>query len=340
VWVCDAFYRVASGGRTLETDRGTIRVAFERPTVRGVERREAAIAARSHIRDQLARIGVRADPGCHVDTQATDHTSAASRRTPRASPSAGRTPTGYPARVRRARMRRRDRRTTVDDRDAEDESVVDGTLPRERLSPLAALVDELLAAVGYEMAAAIDAVDGAVSGYGGLFEPTTTRDELRRALEELSTSGVVSRSVPEPTGDAFVLYVDGGSRGNPGPAGAGAVVTDATGAHLARLGRPVGSRAGNNTAEYAALQLGLSELTARYEPRRLEVRIDSATVVRDVWHGDDPTEPGVETYSEAVTSVLADVPTHGYTHLADDDANPADALATVGADVAALGPGA
>ncbi len=69
VWVCDAFYQVESGGQRLETDRGTIRVAFERPTVRGFEKRKRAVAAaKSHIRDQFSRIGVRADPDFHVDT--------------------------------------------------------------------------------------------------------------------------------------------------------------------------------------------------------------------------------------------------------------------------------
>ncbi len=217
--------------------------------------------------------------------------------------------------------------------------VTDEPLPVEHLSPLAALVEEVLAGVGYEVAAAIDAIDDAVPGYGGLFDPATTPDELRRALEGLLESGLTRPSVPEPTSDAFVLYVDGSSRGNPGPAGAGAVIMDAAEDQLARLGRPVGSRTGNNTAEYVALQLGLAELLARYEPRRLEVRIDSMTVIRDVWGGDDPTEPGVETYSEAVAAALSSVPDHRYTHLADSDPNPADALATVGADIAAFGPG-
>ncbi|WP_435176397.1 ribonuclease HI family protein [Halorussus sp. AFM4] len=217
--------------------------------------------------------------------------------------------------------------------------MTDESLPAEHLSPLAALVDEVLADVGYEVAAATDAIDDAVPGHGGLFDPTTTPTELRRALESLLASGLDRPPVPEPAGDSFVLYVDGSSRGNPGPAGAGAVIADAADEELARLGRPVGSRTGNNTAEYVALRLGLSELLARYEPRRLEVRIDSMTVIRDVWGGDDPTEPGVEAYSEAVAAALSSVPAHEYTHLADSDPNPADALATVGADIAAFGPG-
>jgi len=46
VRVCDSFYQVASGGQELETDQGTIRVAVERPTMRGFERRERAEQAR------------------------------------------------------------------------------------------------------------------------------------------------------------------------------------------------------------------------------------------------------------------------------------------------------
>ncbi|MFC5369104.1 ribonuclease HI family protein [Salinirubrum litoreum] len=211
-------------------------------------------------------------------------------------------------------------------------------LPGEHLTPLAALVEEVLAAVGYEMETATDRIDEAMPDYGGLFAPTTTPAELRDALERLRGSDIGRPPVAEPTGDSFVLYVDGSSRGNPGPAGAGAVILDASENDLARLGRPVGSQTGNNTAEYGALHLGLSELLARYEPQTLEVRIDSMTVIRDVWGGTEPTEPGVEPYSEAIAAALSTIPDHRYTHLADHEPNPADALATVGADIAALGP--
>lgn len=216
--------------------------------------------------------------------------------------------------------------------------MTDDPLPREYLTPLAALVDAVLAGVGYEMLAATDAINETVPGYGGLFDPTTTSAELRSALEELLAAEFTRPPITEPASDKFILYVDGSSRGNPGPAGAGAVIMDAAENELARLGRPVGSRTGNNTAEYVALQLGLSELLARYEPHSLEVRIDSMTVIRDVWGGEEPTEQGVDGYSEAVTAALAAIPEHRYTHLADSDPNPADALATVGADIAALGP--
>ena len=59
VWVCDEFYAVETGGRTLELDDGPVQVAFEQPAPRGYDDRERALtAAKAHIREQFARIGV------------------------------------------------------------------------------------------------------------------------------------------------------------------------------------------------------------------------------------------------------------------------------------------
>ena len=62
-----------------------------------------------------------------------------------------------------------------------------------------------------------------------------------------------------------VVHADGGSRGNPGPAAYGAVVTDAeTGAVLAQEARTLGV-ATNNVAEYSGLVAGL-RLAAEHAP--------------------------------------------------------------------------
>ena len=56
---------------------------------------------------------------------------------------------------------------------------------------------------------------------------------------------------------SLLVYADGGSRGNPGVAGYGAVVLDAaTGALLAERAEPLG-QASNNVAEYSGLIAGL-----------------------------------------------------------------------------------
>lgn len=212
-------------------------------------------------------------------------------------------------------------------------------LPSETLSPLAERVDRVLAAYGYELSTAIDAIDAAVPGVGGLFAPATDDADLRAALEEVLAAETRPSGPDRPlaTGHA-VLYVDGSSRGNPGPAGAGAVVQDEDGEALLRLGGPVGSRTDNNTAEYAALRLGLTQLLAHFDPASVEVRIDSRTVIRSVWEDQVDPDPAFRQHRAAVVDVLADVPGDDWRHLADSDPNPADALATVGADIAGLGP--
>lgn len=76
-----------------------------------------------------------------------------------------------------------------------------------------------------------------------------------------------------------VVEADGGSRGNPGPAGYGALVRDvASGQVLATRGETIGT-ATNNVAEYRGLVAGL-ELAAEHAPgAEVEVRMDSKLVV-------------------------------------------------------------
>ncbi len=211
-------------------------------------------------------------------------------------------------------------------------------LPAETLSPLAERVDEALALYAYEIGPTVEAIDDAIAGYGGLFDPRTTDGERRTALDEVIAAGRPSaHSAPRATASEVVIYVDGSSRGNPGPAGAGAVLQTGE-TCLARLGRPVGSHTGNNVAEYAALQLGLEAAVGRFGSDSAEIRIDSMTVVRDVWGDVDNATPA-DTYREGIETRLSMLRSHEWTHLADSDPNPADARATVGADIATLGPG-
>jgi ribonuclease H / adenosylcobalamin/alpha-ribazole phosphatase len=79
----------------------------------------------------------------------------------------------------------------------------------------------------------------------------------------------------------LVMEADGGSRGNPGPAGYGAVVRDAdTGEVLAERAASLG-RATNNVAEYQGLLAGL-RAAAELDPVSLDVRMDSKLVVEQM----------------------------------------------------------
>ena len=84
-------------------------------------------------------------------------------------------------------------------------------------------------------------------------------------------------SAPDGTWD---LLVDGASRGNPGPAAAGVLITDPNGLVLFEEGRPLG-RTTNNQAEYLALHIALREAAA-LDARRVRVRTDSQLLVRQM----------------------------------------------------------
>jgi ribonuclease HI len=78
----------------------------------------------------------------------------------------------------------------------------------------------------------------------------------------------------------LTVNVDGGARGNPGPAAIGVVVRDADGEVLEEAGERIG-RATNNVAEYRALLLGI-ERAAALGASELELVGDSELIVRQV----------------------------------------------------------
>ena len=78
----------------------------------------------------------------------------------------------------------------------------------------------------------------------------------------------------------FTAHCDGGSRGNPGPAGYGAVIEDPKGQVVARLSEFLG-RQTNNYAEYKGLLAVLAWALAN-GVRRLRVVSDSELMVRQM----------------------------------------------------------
>ncbi|MGW2744735.1 bifunctional RNase H/acid phosphatase [Streptomyces sp. NPDC001450] len=80
----------------------------------------------------------------------------------------------------------------------------------------------------------------------------------------------------------FIVEADGGSRGNPGPAGYGSVVIDAaTGETLAEAAEYIGI-ATNNVAEYRGLVAGLRAAHALDPTARIHVRMDSKLVIEQM----------------------------------------------------------
>ncbi len=92
----------------------------------------------------------------------------------------------------------------------------------------------------------------------------------------MSKTGV---STPRGVIDA-VLWTDGAARGNPGPAGIGAILKTPEGEVIVAEGQYVGETT-NNVAEYKALLLGL-ERALEHGVRHLEVRADSELLIKQL----------------------------------------------------------
>ncbi len=84
----------------------------------------------------------------------------------------------------------------------------------------------------------------------------------------------------KPAGSELILHVDGGARGNPGPAAIGVVISRPDGAVVEELAETIGV-ATNNVAEYRALLRGL-ERAAALGAREVRIVNDSELVARQV----------------------------------------------------------
>jgi len=108
------------------------------------------------------------------------------------------------------------------------------------------------------------------------------------------------------------LYVDGASRGNPGPAGIGWVLLSGDGI-LTEGGKQVGTIT-NNQAEYEALIHGL-EIASEYGFDELEIRSDSELVVKQVTGAWNTNDPDLREYRVRVHELLRNFEEWSLTHV-------------------------
>jgi ribonuclease HI/probable phosphoglycerate mutase len=78
----------------------------------------------------------------------------------------------------------------------------------------------------------------------------------------------------------LVIYTDGASRGNPGPAAIGVVIRDSSGQVVTSISRYIGETT-NNQAEYRAIVAALEE-AIRLRAREVEINSDSELVVKQI----------------------------------------------------------
>jgi probable phosphoglycerate mutase len=134
----------------------------------------------------------------------------------------------------------------------------------------------------------------------------------------------------------LLIEADGGSRGNPGPAGFGAVVRDADGAVLAEAAEAIGT-ATNNVAEYRGLIAGLAAAVRLAPGADAEVRMDSKLVVEQMSGRWRVKHPAMRPLADEARALAADLGTVTYTWVPRARNAHADRLANEAMDAAAEG---
>lgn len=133
--------------------------------------------------------------------------------------------------------------------------------------------------------------------------------------------------------DEVVVYCDGGSRGNPGPAAIGAVVLDPSTrppTRLATVSETIGVTT-SNVAEYRALIAAL-EAAARFPARRIRVRADSQLLVRQIEGRYRVRKPHLVPLHDRVRALLASYDEVDVAHVPRELNTEADALVNAALD--------
>jgi ribonuclease HI len=130
--------------------------------------------------------------------------------------------------------------------------------------------------------------------------------------------------------ERLTLEFDGGSRGNPGPAGIGVVIRAADGTTLVTLGRFIG-RATNNVAEYKALIAAL-EKAKELGAKQIQIRGDSELIVKQMRGEYRVKNPDLRELYEEAQSLIREFDQAAIDHNLRDKNKLADRLANLAMD--------
>jgi ribonuclease HI len=122
----------------------------------------------------------------------------------------------------------------------------------------------------------------------------------------------------------LTINTDGGSRGNPGPAGIGVVIKDDAGELVYQYGGYIGETT-NNTAEYKALIKALEE-AGHLGATDVAINMDSELIVRQMLGQYKIKEPSLQPLAQQVLNLLKQFQSHSFTHVRREYNKEADAL--------------
>jgi ribonuclease HI len=127
-----------------------------------------------------------------------------------------------------------------------------------------------------------------------------------------------------------LAWVDGGARGNPGPAGFGVMLRDIGGAELLRVWGYLGETT-NNVAEYQAMIAALDE-AHRLGATEIEVRTDSELLQRQITGVYRVKQPHLQELMKQVRSKIAKFRAFTVLHVRREENSDADHLANIAMD--------
>ena len=111
----------------------------------------------------------------------------------------------------------------------------------------------------------------------------------------------------------LIINVDGGARGNPGPAGYGAMVRDGAGNTVAELSEFIGI-ATNNVAEYRGLLAGL-EYAREHRAQTVKVYSDSELIVKQIHGAYKVKSPDLKPLYDQVRRLISGFPKFSIHHV-------------------------
>jgi probable phosphoglycerate mutase len=130
----------------------------------------------------------------------------------------------------------------------------------------------------------------------------------------------------------IVAYIDGGARGNPGPAGYGAFIQSPEGNILAELHGALGI-ATNNVAEYNGLLAAL-QWAIDHNERRIHIRADSELLVKQMRGEYKVRNAGLQPLYVRARLLAAELDVVKFEHVRREFNKEADRLSNIGMDEA------